>query len=65
MHPKAEGGLVTFTKHPEEQKFNPKLSPSHPVDLKTRKSIGTSCPIEIYFSIQIIKFLVKYNLLCL
>ena len=35
------------------------------VDLKTRKSTGTSCHIEIHCSIQIIKFLTKYNLLCL
>ena len=34
-----------------------------PVDLKTRKSAGASCQIEIHFSIQIIKFLMKYNLL--
>ena len=39
---------------------------SNPVDLKSRKSTGTSCQIEIHFSIfQIIKFLVKYHLLCL
>ena len=37
----------------------------NPVDLKSRKSTGTSCQIEICFSIQIIKFLMKYNLLCL
>ena len=36
----------------------------YPVDLKTRKSTGTSCQIEIHFSIQIITFLMKYNLLC-
>ena len=30
-----------------------------PVDLKTRKSTGTSCQIEIHFSIQIIKFLMN------
>ena len=35
-----------------------------PVDLKTRKSTGTSCQIETHSSIQIIKFLKKYNLLC-
>ena len=29
-------------------------------DLKTWKSTGTSCQIEIHFSIQIIKFLMKY-----
>ena len=38
---------------------------STPVDLKTWKSTGTSCQTEIHFSIQIIKFLSKYNLLCL
>ena len=37
----------------------------YPVDLKKRKSSGTSCQIEIHFSIQITKFLMKYNLLCL
>jgi hypothetical protein len=31
--------------------------------LKTRKSAGTSFLIEIHFSIQIIKFLMKLNLL--
>ena len=38
---------------------------SLPADLKTRKSTDTSCQIEIYFSIQIIKFLMEYNLLFL
>ena len=33
------------------------------VDLKTRKSTGTSCQIEIHFSSQTSKFLIKYNLL--
>ena len=37
----------------------------NPVDLKPRKSTSTSCQIEFHFSIQIIKFLMKYNLLCL
>ena len=32
-------------------------------DLKTRKSTGTSCQIEIHFSSQTSKFLIKYNLL--
>ena len=32
-------------------------------DLKTRKIIGTSCQIEIYFSSQTSKCLIKYNLL--
>ena len=32
-------------------------------DLKTRKCTGTSCQIEIHFSSQNSKFLVKYNLL--
>ena len=32
-------------------------------DLKTRKSTGTGCQIEIYFSSQTSKFLIKYNLL--
>ena len=32
-------------------------------DLKTRKSTGTSCQIEILFSSQTSKFLIKYNLL--
>ena len=41
-----------------------KLLALFPVDLKTRKSTGTSCQIEIHFSIEIIKFLMKYNLLC-
>ena len=35
-----------------------------PVDPKTRKITGTSCQVEIHFSIQIIKFVMKYNLLC-
>ena len=34
-------------------------------DLKTRKRTGTSSQIEIHFSIQISKFLIKYNLLWL
>ena len=34
-----------------------------PADLKTRKSTGTSCQIEIYFLRQTSKFLIKYNLL--
>ena len=37
----------------------------NPVDMKTWKSTGASVQIEIHFSIQIIKFLMKYNLLCL
>ena len=32
-------------------------------DLKTRKSTGSSCQIEIHFSSQTSKFLIKYNLL--
>ena len=32
-------------------------------DLKTRKSTGTSCQIEIHFSSQTSKFLIEYNLL--
>ena len=32
-------------------------------DLKTRKSTGTSCQIEIHFSSQTSKFLIKHNLL--
>ena len=32
-------------------------------DLKTRKRTGTSCQIEIYFSSQTSKFLIRYNLL--
>ena len=32
-------------------------------DLKTRESTGTSCHIEIIFSIQTTKLLAKYNLL--
>ena len=32
-------------------------------DLKTRKSTGTSCQIEIHFSSQTNKFLIKYSLL--
>ena len=35
----------------------------NPGDLKTRKSTGTS-QIEIHFTIQIIKFLMKYDVLC-
>ena len=31
-------------------------------DLKTRKSTGNSCQIEIHFSSQTSKFLMKYNL---
>ena len=34
-----------------------------PDDLKTRESSRTSCQLEIYFSIQTAKFLMKYNLL--
>ena len=37
---------------------------SRPVDLKTQKSTDTSCEIDIHFSMQIIKFLMKYNLVC-
>ena len=33
-------------------------------DLNTPKSAGTSCEIEIVFSTQTIKFLMKYNLIC-
>ena len=36
----------------------------NPVDLNARKSAGTSSQVEIHFSIQMIKFLMKYNLLC-
>ena len=32
-------------------------------DLKTRKSTGTSCQIEIHLVEQTSKFLIKYNLL--
>ena len=32
-------------------------------DLKTRKSTGTSCQIEIHFSSQNSKYLIKHNLL--
>ena len=32
--------------------------------LRTRKSTGTSCQIEIHFSIENTKFLMKYNLVC-
>ncbi len=39
-------------------------SASSPGDLKTRKRTGTSCQIEIYFSIKTTKFLFKYTLLC-
>ena len=35
-----------------------------PGDLKTRKRTGTSCQIEIHFSIKTTKFLFKYTLLC-
>ena len=35
----------------------------HLGDLKTRKSTGTTCQIEIHFSSQTSKFLIKYNLL--
>ena len=48
----------------EAKRFESALARSisyHPVDLKTRKSTGTSCQIESHFSIQIIKFLMKYN----
>ena len=31
--------------------------------VKTRKRTGTSCQVEIHFSSQISKFLIKYNLL--
>ena len=33
-------------------------------DLKTRKRTGTSCQIEIHFSIKTTNFLFKYTLLC-
>ena len=33
-------------------------------DLKTRKSTGTSFQIELHFSMQTTKFLMKYNLVC-
>ena len=36
----------------------------YPGDLKTRKRTGTSCQIEIHFSIKTTKFLFKYTLLC-
>ena len=32
-------------------------------DLKIRKNTGSSCQIEIHFSSQTSKFLIKYNLL--
>ena len=32
-------------------------------DLKARKSTGASCQIEIHFSSQTSKFLIRYNLL--
>ncbi len=32
--------------------------------MKTRKRTGTSCQIEIHFSIKTTKFLFKYTLLC-
>ena len=35
----------------------------HLGDLKTRKSTGTSCQIEIHSSSQTSKYLIKYNLL--
>ena len=35
-----------------------------PGDLKTRKRTGTSCQIEIHFSIKNTKYLFKYTLLC-
>ena len=35
-----------------------------PGDLKTRKRTGTSCQIEIHFSIKTTTFLFKYTLLC-
>ena len=35
-----------------------------PGDLKTWKRAGTSCQIEIHFSIKTTKFLFKYTLLC-
>ena len=41
------------------------VSGYNPVDLKSRKSTGTSCQIEIHFLMQTIKLLMKYNLLCL
>ncbi len=37
---------------------------SQPDDLKTRNRTGTSCQIEIHFSIKTTKFLFKYTLLC-
>ena len=40
------------------------LTRTHPCGLKTRKSTGTSCLIEIHFSIETTKFLMKCNLLC-
>ena len=35
-----------------------------PADQKTRERTGTSCQIEIHFSIKTTKFLFKYTLLC-
>ncbi len=43
---------------------NGSLSRILPGDLKTRKRTGTSCQIEIHFSIKTTKFLFKYTLLC-
>ncbi len=42
----------------------PLLDNYFPGDLKTRKKTGTSCQIEIHFSIKTTKFLFKYTLLC-
>ena len=41
------------------KKFIDERPLSIPVDLKTRKSTGTSCQTEIHFSMQIIKFLIN------
>ena len=41
-----------------------KIFSYQPGDLETRKKTGTSCQIEIHFSIKTTKFLFKCALLC-
>ena len=58
------GGNIFLVNNSEGMCCDGERSLSYPVDLKIQKSTGTSCQIEMHFSIQMIKFLIKYNLLC-
>ena len=57
-------GNVVRVNNSERMCYDGERSLSYPVDLKIQKSTGTSCQIEMHFSVQIINFLIKYNLLC-